>query len=231
MGFGKLNLTLRIRLISNFFQDIVTTAFLPFIALYLTDMVNAVFSGIFLSSLVILNLPITLLGGYLIELLPKKKSVLVYQLVMSISLLFMAFSLMNESNNIILFCISYSVFSITRGLQSPAMNTIVMDAITPKNENYVYKINYWLSNVAVALGAFLGGVLYTTNKFGLLLASSLIFFLVFILLLKWIKPDKPTSVNTKSKYSFINILKSYDSVLRDKRYLVLTISFSFIMMA
>lgn len=231
MGFSKLNLTLKVRLISNFFQETVSTAFLPFIALYLTDMVNAVFSGIFLSFLVILNLPIALLGGYLIEILPKKKSVLAYQLVMSISLLFMALSLMGGSHNIILFCVSYSIFSITTGLQFAAMDTIIMDAITPESESYVYKIGYWLSNVAVALGAFLGGVLYSSNKFLLLLSSSVVFFLVFISLWKWIIPDKPTLHNTKSVHSIKNILKSYDSVLRDKRYIVLTISFSFLLMA
>jgi MFS transporter, DHA1 family, multidrug resistance protein B len=231
MGFKKLNLTLKARLISNFFQETITTAFLPFIALYLTDMVNAVFSGMFLSILVILNLPIALLGGYLIEILPKKKSVLAYQLVMSISLLVMAISLLNGSHNLILFCVSYSIFSITTGLQFSAMDTIIMDAITPDSENVVYKISYWLSNLAVALGALLGGILYSSNKFVLLLSSSVIFFLVFLSLWKWIKPDNLSLYKTKSIHSFKNIIKSYDSVLRDKRYLVLTLSFSFLLMA
>ena len=60
----NLNLTLKVRLISNFFE-IITTAFLPFIALYLSDLVSVKFSGIFLSILVILNFPVALLGGYL----------------------------------------------------------------------------------------------------------------------------------------------------------------------
>jgi len=231
MGFRQLNVTLKVRLISNFFQEIVSTAFLPFIALYLTDMVNSVFSGIFLSSLVILNLPIALLGGYLIEILPQKKTVLVYQLVMAISLLFIAFSLMDGTPHTLLFCIGYSVFSITWGLQYPAMDTLIMDAITPEVESYIYKIDYWLTNVAIALGAFLGGMLYTSNKSILLLSAAMIFFLVFLSLWKWIKPDAPSSLDTKGNHSFKTIVQSYRSVLSDKRYLILTLSFSLTMMA
>jgi len=231
MGFRQLNVTLKVRLISNFFQEIVSTAFLPFIALYLTDMVNPVFSGIFLSSLVILNLPIALLGGYLIESLPKKKMVLVYQLVMALSLLFIAFALMNGTLHILLFCIGYAIFSITWGLHYPTMDTLIMDAITPEVENYIYKIDYWLTNVAVAFGAFLGGILYTSNKSLLLLSAVLIFFLVFLSLWKWIKPDNQPLLDTKRNHSFKAIFQSYGSVLSDKRYLVLTLAFSFIMMA
>ena len=39
-----------------------------------------------------------------------------------------------------------------------------MDAITPDIESYIYKIDYWLTNVAVALGALLGGILYSNNQ-------------------------------------------------------------------
>jgi len=231
MGFRQLNITLKVRLISNFFQEIVSTAFLPFIALYLTDMVNPVFSGIFLSSLVILSLPITLLGGYLIEVFPQKKMILTYQLIMSISLLFIAFSLMNGTPHILLFCIGYSIFSIIWGLQYPATDTLIMNAITPEVENYVYKFDYWLTNVAIASGAFLGGMLYTSNKSLLLLSAAMIFFLIFLSLWKWIKPDNQLSTNTKRNHSFKAIFQSYGSVLSDKRYLILTLSFSLTMMA
>jgi len=180
---------------------------------------------------VILNLPITLLGGYLIESLPKKKMVLVYQLVMALSLLFIAFALMNGTLHILLFCIGYAIFSITWGLHYPTMDTLIMDAITPEVENYIYKIDYWLTNVAVAFGAFLGGILYTSNKSLLLLSAALIFFLVFLSLWKWIKPDNQPSLDTKRNHSFKAIFQSYGSVLSDKRYLVLTLAFSFIMMA
>ncbi len=47
MNVKQLSTTLKVRLICDFFQNIIVTAFLPFIALYLTDMVNQHFSGLF----------------------------------------------------------------------------------------------------------------------------------------------------------------------------------------
>lgn len=227
----NLNLTLKVRLVSNFFQEVITTAFLPFIALYLSDLVSVKFSGIFLSALVILNFPIALLGGYLIEILPKKKSVLFYQLIMAISLIIMAVSLLDNHQNITLFCISYSIFNITWGLQYPAMETIIMDAITPDVENYVFKIDYWLTNVAVALGAFLGGVLYSINSSKVLFMASLVFFLVYLALWKWMKKDTKAIEIKKENINFLDIFHSYKDVLKDKRYVILSISFGIIMMA
>lgn len=38
---------------------------------------------------------------------------------------------------------------------APLIETMIMDAITPEVEHYIYKVSYWLTNVAVACGAFL----------------------------------------------------------------------------
>lgn len=56
----RLSTTLKVRLISNFFQLIITTAFIPFIALYLTDMLNQSIVGIYLVVLVILKFPLSI---------------------------------------------------------------------------------------------------------------------------------------------------------------------------
>lgn len=75
----KLSITLRVRLISNFFQEFITMAFLPFIALYLSDLANPKFAGIFLTLLVVANFSVSIVGGHLIETFPKKNAALLYQ--------------------------------------------------------------------------------------------------------------------------------------------------------
>ncbi|EGQ3925480.1 MFS transporter, partial [Staphylococcus pseudintermedius] len=103
MIWRNLSVTLKVRLISNFFQELITSAFLPFIALYLSDMANPKFAGIFLTLLVVANFPVSLIGGYLIETFPKKKAVLIYQFVMAIMLLLMGIMILNGSSYIIFF--------------------------------------------------------------------------------------------------------------------------------
>ncbi len=85
----RLSTTLKVRLISNFLQLIITTAFIPFIALYLTDMLSQSIVGIYLVGLVVLKFPLSIISGYLIEIFPKKLLVLIYQATMVIMLVFM----------------------------------------------------------------------------------------------------------------------------------------------
>ena len=228
MKWKTISLTLKVRLISNFFQEIITTAFLPFMALYLNDMTSTKFTGIFLTTLVLLNFPISFFAGYLIEYFPKKKSVLFYQFTMSIMLLGMAFSI-TFSNLIVMFCIFYSIFNIVWGLQYPTMDTIIMDAITPEIENYIYKIDYWLTNVAVALGALLGGILYSHNQTFLFIIAFLVYLLIFYALFKWLPKDSRNNVS-KNVFKIKDIFISYRTVSKDKKYMLLILGFSIIMM-
>lgn len=230
MIWRNLSVTLKVRLISNFFQELITSAFLPFIALYLSDMANPKFAGIFLTLLVVANFPVSMIGGYLIETFPKKKAVLIYQFVMAIMLLLMGIMILNGSSYIIFFSIFYAIYNIVWGVQYPAMDTIIMDAITPDVERYIYKIDYWLTNLALAFGALMGGILYHNNKSTLFFIAFLIFILVFLSLLRWL--PKETHVTEKRSLSMhpFNVLKSYEQVFKDRRFMVMTLGFSIMMM-
>ncbi|MTV23574.1 MFS transporter [Staphylococcus delphini] len=191
----KISITLRVRLISNFFQEFITMAFLPFIALYLSDLANPKFAGIFLTLLVVANFPVSIVGGHLIETFPKKKAVLLYQSIMGTMLLLMAIIMTSSHQSIALFCICY-----------------------------------WLTNVATALGALIGGLLYRNYKATLLFLAFLIFFAVFGALWKWLPKDHGHFSNDLTTIHPIRIIKSYDTVLKDRRFIFMTLGFSILMM-
>ena len=210
-------------------------AFLPFIALYLTDMVNQAFSGIFLFILVLINFPISMISGHIIERYPKKRTMLIYQIIECISLLAMAFSVSNQTLLIMIFCIAYTVFSISSGMIAPLIETMIMDAITPEVEHYIYKVSYWLTNVAVACGAFLGGAMYHANKSALFLIAFVIFVLVFVALYIWIpndnaKPLKKEGQTFDNVLSLKGFLRNYQLVLKDKLFMYLIIGSSILLM-
>ena len=225
--FNMLNTTLKVRLVSNFFQQIITTAFLPFIALYLNEMISTQFSGIYLTILVVINVPLGLFGGYIIDTFSKRSTLIIYQLILTLALLLMSFSLIENLTNILLFCLSYAVFSIIWGLQFPAMDAIIMDAITKDVENIVYKFDYWLENTATALGMFLGGYLYYTNKSMVLFIAATIFFFVFLAFLKWI-PRSQNNRNVKKKYVLKEFFINYTNVFKNFKYLLLVFSITLI---
>lgn len=236
MNVKQLSTTLKVRLICDFFQNIIVTAFLPFIALYLTDMVNQHFSGLFLFGLVMINFPISLISGHIIERLPKKTLTLSYQFILSLMLVIMAISISQHTFKIILFCIAYAIFSITIGMQQPIMDTIIMDAITPEVEQYIYKISYWLTNIAVAFGALIGGLMYGAHKSMLFFIAFVIYIMVFIALIVWLPKDlnivtqSHTHHTNEKQFSMGQILKSYKPAFKDTTYLLLIIGFSILTM-
>lgn len=234
----RLSTTLKVRLISNFLQLIITTAFIPFIALYLTDMLSQSIVGIYLVGLVVLKFPLSIISGYLIEIFPKKLLVLIYQATMVIMLVFMGVFGSHQLWQIIGFCVAYAIFTIVWGLQFPVMDTLIMDAITEDVEHYIYKISYWMTNLSVAIGALLGGLMYGYSMLLLFLIAACIFLIVLFILYIWLPQDRnqvkqnddKRHASRYQKLQIINIFRSYKLVLKDRNYMLLISGFSIIMM-
>ncbi|MBU6128800.1 MFS transporter [Staphylococcus aureus] len=234
----RLSTTLKVRLISNFLQLIITTAFIPFIALYLTDMLSQSIVGIYLVGLVVLKFPLSIISGYLIEIFPKKLLVLIYQAAMVIMLVFMGVFGSHQLWQIIGFCVAYAIFTIVWGLQFPVMDTLIMDAITEDVEHYIYKISYWMTNLSVAIGALLGGLMYGYSMLLLFLIAACIFLIVLFILYIWLPQDRnqvkqsydKRHASRYQKLQIMNIFRSYKLVLKDRNYMLLISGFSIIMM-
>ncbi len=234
----RLSMTLKVRLISNFLQLIITTAFIPFIALYLTDMLSQSIVGIYLVVLVILKFPLSIISGYLIEIFPKKLLVLIYQATMVIMLVLMGMFGSHQLWQIIGFCVAYAIFTIVWGLQFPVMDTLIMDAITEDVEHYIYKLSYWITNLSVAIGALLGGLMYGYNMLLLFLIAACIFLIVLIILYIWLPKDRDQvrrsddnrHVSSYQNLQIMKIFRSYKLVLKDRNYMLLISGFSIIMM-
>ncbi|EVE35545.1 MDR family MFS transporter [Staphylococcus aureus] len=234
----RLSTTLKVRLISNFLQLIITTAFIPFIALYLTDMLSQSIVGIYLVGLVVLKFPLSIISGYLIEIFPKKLLVLIYQATMVIMLVFMGVFGSHQLWQIIGFCVAYAIFTIVWGLQFPVMDTLIMDAITEDVEHYIYKISYWMTNLSVAIGALLGGLMYGYSMLLLFLIAACIFLIVLFILYIWLPQDRnqvkqsddKRRASRYQKLQIMNIFRSYKLVLKDRNYMLLISGFSIIMM-
>lgn len=226
MIFNKLNTTLKVRLVSNLFQEIIFTGTMPFVALYLTDMISVKFSGIFLTVAVVISMAFSFIGGYVSDSNRKKTNIVLLQILMSIFLLLMGFGLLVSS--LMLFCISYLLFTIAFGIQSPIMDAAIMDAIT-EYESYVYKLSYWITNVGVAIGSVIGGFFYSYKPFLLFTIGFIVYIIVALAFIKWFVE---ISVERRSKIHS-NVLRdgisSYMDAIKDRRYMILTIGFSLIM--
>lgn len=176
------------------------------------------------------NIFTSIIGGYLIEGSNKKKLILRYQFLMFLSLFFMGISQMTFVNNIILFCVSYFIFNICWGLDSPAMNTVILDSISKNNnEDKVFRMIYWLSNLSMAIGFSLGAIINQLNKSVVMFIFSSVFFIIYIYIM--LSMQDTYSKNVPTNKTFSEFTQSYIEVLKDKRYMLLIILFGIIVMA
>lgn len=225
LKFKDLNNILKVRLISDFFSELVVTGTMPFMALYLSDIFNTMIAGIFLTSCVILNILSSLLGGYIGDTFNKTKIMIFSQLTLGFFMILMGYSLLNP-DYIYVFCISYIFFNIVYGIQYPILESTIMDAIE-SNANFVYRLEYWLTNVAMAIGALLGGFFYDFNPFIMFFLASIIFILIGLSYKLWLPFASKTNIKTEKNNFFIN----YSNVLKNKLFLKITLGFSLLLIA
>lgn len=113
-----------------------------------------------------------------------------------------------------------------------------MDAITEDVEHFIYKISYWITNLSVAIGALLGGLMYGYSMLLLFLIAACIFLFVLIILYIWLPQDQNQVrqsddnryASSYRKLQIMNIFRSYKLVLKDRNYMLLISGFSIIMM-
>lgn len=106
------------------------------------------------------RLLVSLIGGYISDRFSRKRILLLTSTLSTLMFLFMTLSLYPKDKIIWLFAIAYIGFIISSSLGRPAMQAIIIDSTTPENRKAIYTVDYWLMNLAMALGAALGG-LYT----------------------------------------------------------------------
>lgn len=223
--FRQLHMTLKVRLITHLFQETIFASTIPFVAFYLTDMLSVKLTGILLTLTVVFSMLFSFIGGYVSDLHKKKFIIILLQTLMGVCLLSMGIAIVLE--HIWLFVLSYLSFTLSFALQNPIMDAAIMDAID-RFESYVYKLSYWLSNVGIAAGSVLGALFYSFMPHVLFVSGFIIYVLISLAFIKWFI-EIPVERRTQLNSNFIkDSLLSYVEVLKDRRYIKLTVGYSLI---
>src|SRR5699024_11285360 len=108
--FSTLSTTLKTRMIADFILIIASQAIMPFIALYLTSKVNAVFAGTFLIINIIVSFIVSFLGGYLGDNYNRKKRVNYIHFLYAICLIILSITVTMDGTGLVICCISFFGF-------------------------------------------------------------------------------------------------------------------------
>ncbi|WP_370567790.1 MDR family MFS transporter [Exiguobacterium sp. TBG-PICH-001] len=208
--------TIKVRLITSFFNRAVSFSIMPFMALLFVRAFNEVIAGAFLIAMVFVSFITNLLGGYLADRFSRKRLLVTTSALTALTFITMTISLTLDW--MLLFMVIYAVFSVTSNLGRPAMSAIIIDATTKENRQAVYALDYWLINLSIAIGTALGGWLYVSNQlllFWILSFTSSVLPIAYYLFLD----DTPrTWQRQKLRGVLTDIFTSYQLAWRDRPF-------------
>jgi MFS transporter, DHA1 family, multidrug resistance protein B len=143
----------------------------------------------------------------------------------------MTVSLVPDKKWIILFAISYVIFTVTSSLGRPAMHAIIIDSTTPENRKEIYALDYWLVNLAMAIGAALGGLLYVNHQLELFIALTVVSVSMPIAYGIWLHDTRVELLEKKHENIFIDLLHNYKVAFQDKPFVMVVAGSMFIFAA
>lgn len=225
MRFRDLHQTIKIRIMTEFFTDITQMSILPFMAIYFSSHVGAGMAGILLMLNIIISIIVGLYSGYLSDRIGRKKMLVVAQVIQVIALTIM--SLVN-SPLITSIWITYLMFifsNVSSSLIGPAASAMIIDVSSEKERPYIYGLGYWTGNIAIALGATLGGLLFEEHKFLLFLMFLFVSIATLFIIVFFIKEsliERDTDDNEQPLK--LGIYKNYLNVLSDRGFMLFVLA-------
>lgn len=218
---NSLSFNIHIRLWGGFVNRLISSATFPFMAIYLSNIINVKFSSIFLTSVVVLSFIVNVVSGYLIDRLPRKKVLIISSYSEAFSLLLLGVSIYYAEAYI--FLTSYILYTLFSSFRRPSLTALIQDSVNDQNRELVFRIDYWLINLSLALGTFLGGILYENYKVYLFFAAFISTFTLSLIYTFFISETYEFMQQKKKKNIVVDLLSSYRDVLKDKRFVLLTL--------
>ncbi|MEH6939594.1 MFS transporter, partial [Bacillus sp. JJ664] len=209
---------IKVRLFTSFFNRTVTSAVMPFMALYFTHELNKVWAGLYLVFTVLISFLVNLFGGYLSDRYSRKNLLLISSSLSAIMFLFMTISLVPNNHIIWLFSTAYIVFIISSSIGRPAMNAIIIDSTTAENRKLVYSIDYWLVNLSMAIGTALGGLLYSNHKLLLFILLTFTSTMLPIAYKIWLLEENAIRLEKQKNHVILDLIQNYKTALQDQPF-------------
>lgn len=211
---------LKVRLITSFFNKAISSAVMPFMALFFAEHKGAVWAGLFLGVNVFISFFCTLIGGYVSDRFRRKTVLIVTSFCSSLMFSLMTISLIPSTKWIILFALSYMIFMASSSLGRPSMQAIIIDSTTAENRKAVYSLDYWLNNLSMAIGAALGGLFYLHHQFALFTVLTAISIGLPIVYGIWLQDSFVKQLKKKHQNILIDLISNYKIAFQDRPFVM-----------
>lgn len=221
MNILEFHKNIKIRLFESFLSSSIGSMIFPFMAIYLSKHFGVKQAGLLLLFNVLIGIVMNFFGGYFSDQFGRKKI-----MVFAETLRLFAFVTMMICNSpwftspIITFFMM-TINSICWGLAGPANQAMLIDVSKPEERKVMYSIMYWSNNLSIAIGGILGGFLFKSYFFELLVALSIASLVTWILITFFVE-ESITTERTEVKTIGLHVNKmfsNYREVFQDKLFI------------
>ncbi|MGF7046237.1 DHA1 family multidrug resistance protein B-like MFS transporter [Paenibacillus sp. DS2015] len=195
---------------------------LPYMIIYLSAYFGVTLSGILLMISVIMGILASLLGGYYADRIGRKVVISVSEFVIAVSFLGMFISNTNYFSSPITAYLFFCINTVAFNISFPALNAMIIDVSTPESRKLIYSINYWITNLSLAIGSLIGAFLYSEFLQELLLSCffmSMIIFFVFLFFIEESIPEQSEPRLLKIRTLPSVLFSEYSPILKDLKFL------------
>lgn len=225
MNFWTLERTLRIRIGVGFVNRLMDSMITSFMAIYLAFTYSVALAGAMMFVVVSLGVVGMLVGGHVSDTRGRRATLLVAELAT-----FVTFGVMALGNSAwvaspLVVYLAYLVNKFAASVALPANDAMIVDVTTPEIRKGVYTVNFWATNVALAVGALLGALLYDGHFTLMLAIAAAGTFGVTASTFLWIPETRPERAGTEPKASALReFAAGYRLVLRDLMFIRLMVA-------
>lgn len=225
MSFFHLHPNIRIRIVTSFLTRVVGTMIFPFMAIYFSEKLGPAVAGFLLFANISAQILMGFYGGYIADRWGRKKVMAYGQIAQCAAFMCMALANSPLLDSAWLTFAMMLLQNASNGLISPAADAMLIDVSTPENRTFMYSINYWASNLSIAIGSVLGGLWFATHRFELILALTVVSLFTLALTAFFMEESyQPSSTNLPRKTNVLNdLVGSYKQVMQDRRFLLFSL--------
>jgi DHA1 family multidrug resistance protein B-like MFS transporter len=173
MRYRSLHPNLRIRIVVGAVQRFLNIMVLPLVTLFLAGRFGVTAAGLMMLTIALMEVAGTLAGGHLSDTYGRRPLLIAGETGVALATAVMALAASSWLDSPILIYVGFALASFSTAMALPANDAMIVDVTDSDVRKFVYTINYWAINLALACGVILGGFLYAGYFPYLLLAVAL----------------------------------------------------------
>ncbi|WP_312115964.1 MDR family MFS transporter [Brevibacillus reuszeri] len=232
MNFSDLHPNIRIRIVTSFLTRLVGMMIFPFMAIYFSDKLGQALAGVLLFVTICAQILMGFYGGYLADRWGRKKVMVYGQWVQCFAFVIMALANSPWLDSAWLTFVMMLVQNASNGMINPAADAMLIDVSTKENRTFMYSINYWATNLSIAIGSVFGGLLFATHRFELLSVLTLVSMFTLFLTAYYMQESYQNIASSNPPVNGTGIIKdlinNYKQVMTDRRFLLFSLGGLFI---